>query len=215
MLDLLEKLNNLTFPETHMFHGESCAIIGNSANLLNHNYGDEIDSYDFIIRFNQARVIGYESFVGTKTNLRLMNIHSFASYNGNQDNYNENSKTFSKFSNNIFLELNEKNYLATNNSDITKAKLDFPEYQFFKIADSTNSFIESLISGHATTGFMGIILALKYFKYITLYGFDFYEGISDHYFETTIKYNRSDVHSITNEKNIINMLQSNNIISFK
>ena len=215
MIKILDKINNHTFPETHLFHGESCALIGNSATLLDNTYGKEIDSMDFIIRSNQARVIGYESFVGTRTDLRLMNIHSFASYNGDQNNYNENSKFFSKFSQNIFLELNEKNYLATNNSDINKAKSDFHKSNFFKVTNETNQFIEHLISGHATTGFVGIILALKYFKYITLYGFDFYEGANDHYFENTIKYDRSEVHSITNEKNIINTLQLNNIINLK
>jgi hypothetical protein len=215
MQEILHKINNFTPTETNLFYGKTCAIIGNSSTILNSKYGKEIDANDFVIRFNQARVMGYESFVGSKTNLRIINTHSFAAYNGDAISYEKNAKVFSKFSRNIFSELNEKNYLATNNSNIEKAKNDFPEYNFNKITNETNDFIENLISGHSTAGFIGIILSLRYFENITIYGFNFYEGLDDHYYEKSTKYDRSEVHKMNNEKNIVNILESNNFINFK
>lgn len=53
----------------------SIAIIFSSKNILNKEYGKEIDSFDNVIRFNDAVVDGYEKFVGTKTTLWVLNCN--------------------------------------------------------------------------------------------------------------------------------------------
>jgi len=58
--------------------GRKVAIVGSSAVLLEKEYGDIIDGYDTVIRFNRAPVIGYEKFVGSKTDLRVVNAHVFS-----------------------------------------------------------------------------------------------------------------------------------------
>jgi|21_taG_2_1085346.scaffolds.fasta_scaffold00062_11 hypothetical protein len=57
--------------------GRKVAIVGSSAVLLKKEYGDIIDSYDTVIRFNRAPVVGYENFVGSKTDIRVVNAHVF------------------------------------------------------------------------------------------------------------------------------------------
>nr|XP_043610608.1 beta-1,6-galactosyltransferase GALT29A-like [Erigeron canadensis] len=52
---------------------KSCAVVGNSGILLKSNRGEEIDRHDFVIRLNNARIGGYERFVGSKTSLSFMN----------------------------------------------------------------------------------------------------------------------------------------------
>uniref|UniRef100_A0A061SD47 Alpha--sialyltransferase st3gal i-r2 n=1 Tax=Tetraselmis sp. GSL018 TaxID=582737 RepID=A0A061SD47_9CHLO len=44
----------------------SCAAIGNADNVLRHKWGREIDSHDFVVRFN-VKLKGFEEHVGTKT----------------------------------------------------------------------------------------------------------------------------------------------------
>uniref|UniRef100_A0A3Q2ZV03 CMP-N-acetylneuraminate-beta-galactosamide-alpha-2,3-sialyltransferase 1 n=1 Tax=Kryptolebias marmoratus TaxID=37003 RepID=A0A3Q2ZV03_KRYMA len=50
----------------------TCAVVGNSANLLKSHYGPLIDSQDIVIRINYGKVKGYEEDVGSKTTHRVM-----------------------------------------------------------------------------------------------------------------------------------------------
>lgn len=42
-------------------------IVGNSLGNLQHEVGDLIDSSDLVVRFNDYKILGYEKYVGTKT----------------------------------------------------------------------------------------------------------------------------------------------------
>lgn len=51
---------------------DSCAVVGNSATLLNRSYGQFIDTHDMVIRSNFARTRTFEKFVGQKTTLAVI-----------------------------------------------------------------------------------------------------------------------------------------------
>ncbi|KAG9355850.1 hypothetical protein JZ751_000692 [Albula glossodonta] len=71
-LTVMEKLFQL-FPgeEQYMDRGpsrcRSCAVVGNSNNLLGSSYGPQIDDHDFVMRINEAKTAGYEHDVGSRT----------------------------------------------------------------------------------------------------------------------------------------------------
>lgn len=59
---------------------QSCAVVGNSGNLLLASYGKEIDAHDVVFRVNQGPTRGYERHTGTKTHFRLLNALWTAEY---------------------------------------------------------------------------------------------------------------------------------------
>ncbi|KAM6903802.1 CMP-N-acetylneuraminate-beta-galactosamide-alpha-2,3-sialyltransferase 2-like [Lycodopsis pacificus] len=50
----------------------TCAVVGNSGNLMKSHYGPLIDFQDVVIRINRGRTKGYEADVGTKTTHHVM-----------------------------------------------------------------------------------------------------------------------------------------------
>ncbi|OXB81242.1 UNVERIFIED_CONTAM: hypothetical protein H355_014286, partial [Colinus virginianus] len=48
-----------------------CVVVGNGHRLRNSSMGDSINTYDVVIRLNNAPVHGYEQDVGSKTTMRL------------------------------------------------------------------------------------------------------------------------------------------------
>ncbi|XP_042632191.1 CMP-N-acetylneuraminate-beta-galactosamide-alpha-2,3-sialyltransferase 2-like isoform X2 [Cyprinus carpio] len=50
----------------------TCAVVGNSANLLGSHYGSLIDFHDVVIRINKGPTKGYEKDVGSKTTHRIL-----------------------------------------------------------------------------------------------------------------------------------------------
>ncbi|XP_022089401.1 CMP-N-acetylneuraminate-poly-alpha-2,8-sialyltransferase-like [Acanthaster planci] len=61
----------------------NCAIVGNSGILLHSNCGNEINSYDYVIRVNLPAIQGYEEDVGFKTNLTLLNFETLVYLHSN------------------------------------------------------------------------------------------------------------------------------------
>ncbi|XP_052171123.1 beta-1,6-galactosyltransferase GALT29A-like isoform X2 [Diospyros lotus] len=51
----------------------SCAVVGNSGILLNHEHGELIDSHEAVIRLNNARTSRFERHVGSKTTISFIN----------------------------------------------------------------------------------------------------------------------------------------------
>ncbi|KAE8720158.1 hypothetical protein F3Y22_tig00109908pilonHSYRG00019 [Hibiscus syriacus] len=71
----MEKLS-LVLPETPPYVPRQfgrCAVIGNSGDLLKTRFGEEIDSYDVVIRENGAPIENYTEYVGKKSSFRLLN----------------------------------------------------------------------------------------------------------------------------------------------
>ncbi|TRY87562.1 hypothetical protein DNTS_014524 [Danionella cerebrum] len=50
----------------------TCAVVGNSGNLLGSKYGLLIDNHEFVMRMNKAPIEGFEKDVGSRTTHRIM-----------------------------------------------------------------------------------------------------------------------------------------------
>ncbi|KAI8517675.1 hypothetical protein Bbelb_036920 [Branchiostoma belcheri] len=58
---------------TPIRHYSTCALVGNSGILLNSSCGDEIDTHDFVIRFNLGPLQDYSKDVGRHVNMTVIN----------------------------------------------------------------------------------------------------------------------------------------------
>ncbi|XP_019621879.1 PREDICTED: beta-galactoside alpha-2,6-sialyltransferase 2-like [Branchiostoma belcheri] len=63
-------------PEERMetvVHYNTCAVVGSGHGSRLHTYGREIDGHDAVLRFNCAPTEKFEEFVGSRTDIRLIN----------------------------------------------------------------------------------------------------------------------------------------------
>ncbi|XP_019622140.1 PREDICTED: uncharacterized protein LOC109468333 [Branchiostoma belcheri] len=76
-----ERCNLSRLPDKHCFgttpvkHHRTCAVVGSSGILLNSSCGNEIDSHDYVIRFNLVPLIKHARDAGMKSNLTVMNVY--------------------------------------------------------------------------------------------------------------------------------------------
>ena len=65
--------NELMSKSCTTYKYSSCGVVSSAGSLLHSGLGKDIDSNDFVIRFNNAPLKGYEKDVGNKTSLRIVN----------------------------------------------------------------------------------------------------------------------------------------------
>ncbi|XP_078513853.1 type 2 lactosamine alpha-2,3-sialyltransferase isoform X3 [Lissotriton helveticus] len=68
---VFSKLKNCGLPFNINNSCKKCIVVGSGGVLRNKTLGSKIDSYDVVIRMNDAPVVGYEEDVGRKTTFRF------------------------------------------------------------------------------------------------------------------------------------------------
>ena len=181
------EINNNQFP---VFYNSKCvlpfenkktlAIVASSGTLLDTEYGDEIDKHDVVVRFNAARIKGFEKNVGTKTDVRILNGHAFNNSTGNDICFGDNN-FIPTLENECFIikSFSSQEFIEGTIMHSNKNYLNFLHPSFL-------GYCNSLVSSpEASCGLMGIMLALTLGYKPTLYGYGFYKESNDrvHYWE--------------------------------
>lgn len=181
---------------------EKIALIGNSSKLLNNDYSELIDSHDWVIRFNQARVKGFENYVGSKTSIRMVNHHVFTG--------TTNASFFSKYDVNFIPSLNEPLILCKylpNFKNIAKSRnIRVPiSYVKDKTYDKACDMLKNEKS--PSMGFIAIVFSLEIFNKVSIFGFDLDKTNNpSHYWEETSNMGASYYHDFNIENNKIKEL---------
>lgn len=195
---------------------KKCAVISNSPLLLEKEYGTTIDQYDVVIRCNRTQINGYEKNVGTKTDIRIINIH-FSNMIMDPIQISKNShyiETFSEWKNEDVNNCisNEVIILKDGNSiseDSIRTKIDNEVYDMRKfIPYVTFENGKSLSSG----GY-AILLAAKLFESVDCFCFDFFKTNSDHYFEKINMWDGYKSHDFSAEEEYLQSLENVNFIN--
>ena len=165
--------------------GPRVAIIGSSGKLEDSGLGEEIDSYDDVIRFNRAPTELYEEDVGSKTTIRVVNSHVFANVPVPNPGFTNQDKDFvSKLRNQKLLfwgKINSIEYeigLERNHSSCENYSFDWDELQTIKNFINYKNKNKSPFAGTC----IATICCMSGLE-PTLYGFDMDENLPrTHYF---------------------------------
>ena len=169
-------------------------IIGNG--IVSEALGHEIDKFDTVIRLGGYKIKGYESCVGSKTD-----IHSVAKI--------EHTEPGTK----IWL-ANPNGLAELPQPAVTEA------YPNGFIKNDTYMEMTEFVGGNPTLGTLTILMALKYGKYfydspITVSGFDFTKnGWPRYYWDMTPEIMENVRHYGKNERHILKSLISEGLVKF-
>lgn len=187
------------------FTDKSVAVVGSSGHLLERNYSQLIDSHDIVIRFNQARVAGFEDYVGSKTTHRIVNTHTFLGTTGN-DRFPKNDSKF-------ITKLKEQHILINRPVPQNSIKTRAPFCDVSVLSDNFWFYCKDLLNNlkDPSVGFIGVILAVSTSKKVSVYGFDQNSSIhKKHYWEEVKRI--GDHHNFNTEKEYFKLLEDKNII---
>ncbi|XP_067281765.1 CMP-N-acetylneuraminate-beta-galactosamide-alpha-2,3-sialyltransferase 1-like isoform X2 [Pseudorasbora parva] len=192
----------------------TCAVVGNSGNLLRSNYGQLIDSHDFVIRINKAPIKGFEKDVGSKTTHRIL--------------YPESAVDLENSTHLVLLPFKIKdlrwlisvfttrhishtyiNVRSTVNADREKVMIIHPAFIKY--------IYESWLQKHGkypSTGFITLIFALHICDQVSVFGFGAKsDGHWHHYFDRSLIHFSRGSHGGDYENKTINELLLMNKIS--
>ncbi|XP_026157134.1 beta-galactoside alpha-2,6-sialyltransferase 2-like isoform X1 [Mastacembelus armatus] len=165
-------------------HYQKCAVVMSAGSMLRSALGREIDSHDAVLRFNAAPTVGFETDVGNKTTIRIINSqivskrkHQFSSsplYEGvtllvwDPASYSLNlTKWFQKPDFNLF-------------SAYERRRIQRPEQPFYVLHPQFIWTLWDLIQNNTedqiqpnppSSGFMGILLMMSLCRDVSVYEF--------------------------------------------
>ena len=215
---MLSDIPALNFTNCEDFKwADSISVVGNSGILKNRNDASAIDSNDHVMRFNHALVENFEEICGSKTNFRFINEHSL---NHSDDNLMQEL--------NDFFPATKKDYVDdfSNLNVIIKFHGEKPttncQHKIDRICKKNNvatvspelfRFCSSILGRSPSAGFLGIMVALKYYSKVECFGFNFNQnvGVDKHYFEKSDK--TGGTHDFNQEHNFIKNLHIQNQLS--
>lgn len=173
----------------------SCAVVGNGPNILKKEYGESIDSYDKIIRCNLGLVKGFEKFVGSRTDFRLINCHVHRTLQQTSQKLNSDNFTCLKTLNVsdivgdneiiILKDIRAKDFVRDKNMESEFKKKSNVYNSVYRYNETILDFYRASI--HYSGGVFAALLGLYIFPnaQIDMYGFTFYQGATacSHYYE--------------------------------
>ena len=206
-------MNALPCVTPELVLSSNTAIVGSSGKLTSSNYGQEIDKFDDVIRFNRAPTSGFEKDVGSKTTLRVVNNHVFNNNDISKEGYTNQPKDFVRNLRNTRIL-----YLAEDLSPFAKRATNTDKSNDLYLFDySTMPHIKKEFDSAGANNFtLGVttvcLLILNKIKPV-LFGIDVEPRARDHYWE--LRPPPSGYHDINYEQRLLIELEKQNLIEVK
>lgn len=188
--------------------GDKCAVVGNSGSLLGSEYGDFIDSHDFVLRMNAAEIDGYEEDVGSKCTMRIINGTLLKGYSVEQTDTPENWIRTLTNENIVLARTREWAYANAVKEMVNKNKLYFPSDMVNDVVGNYESRFRLRL---ASTGLYCLIVFSEFFNEVNGFGFGFHQDDLErrHYWESYDEEHEVN-HEWDKEKRAVERLQNRN-----
>ena len=206
----IDMMCNLNATDFDINSSMSIAVVGNSGTILDNEYGSMIDDHDYVMRFNLGRVEGFEKNVGSKTDFRVVAAKSFYYDNMHAFEGFDYDYLSSRFGERFFIRTaygNESAVIGPCCKNYSHGKINL-----HLLSNNFVSYWDHKYNSTLSVGILGIIMATKLFKHVSLFGFDSWQSGIDktHYFEKVQPAATKSSHNNDNEKRIIEQLISEN-----
>ena len=196
---------------------QRCSVVGNSPIILSSTYGNQIDSYDVVIRCNKAPTQGLEEHTGARTTIRFLNgvvarllTTPEASYQNPQFNNN-----FSNWKSLRLEDVLKDEHIILKDDNPTVQEVSAVVAGKHEVTGITPSYFEKLKklsnSSNPTAGFCAVVWASETFETVDCYGFDFYEKAQEgdtklHYYEEVYNFKGYEWHNFQKEREVLSSL---------
>ena len=170
-----------SIPFKKVFPPGKYSIIGNSPISLEKRKGLLIDESDYVVRFNNFKLLNFENYIGSKTNIWITG-GGIQAPNSIPVVHNESSM------NKVLVMNNYKSFKEKQLKIIEKYTSEhLPSFIIFHNKAFLNLAIE-VLQGTPTTGFLILLLLSSRYKTINTYGFSFgsYKN-KYHYYNDNVK----------------------------
>ena len=203
--------------------GDTISIVGSSGKLLFHPKAQEIDSADDVCRFNSAPIKGFESCVGSKTTMRILNVNLVYAYFSR--NYALGLKErFPDFQINYLRELRDtKLIFCFSESYLNKSGVQFHPLRkrllrngnsIYFLTEDAEAHLSESFQKSPSCGLIGTILGLSYHKTINCFGFSV--GIDEYpryYYRDPNQYRQGGHHDFDQETLVRSRLAQDGLIN--
>ena len=197
------------------------AIIGSGKKILSQRYGEKIDSYEDVIRFNAARVDEYKKFVGSKTTLRVINNNSFECKK--HSSHKEDCIFFSTLKNCKIVVLSPFKFTKEDKSEHAnmlnkyyfcegKIKKFLVCFYFIKNFSIFSDLLKLAFKKNFSVGFFTILICVSSGIKPSIFGFDIKENMSERAFYWRNNHPIGNTHNLAEEHRIIEKLLKKDLI---
>jgi hypothetical protein len=191
----------------------SVAIIGSSASLLGGDAGRRIDAFDEVIRFNRAPTLGYETFVGSKCTLRVVNNHVFQNKDIRKFGYTNSPPNFVRDLRDMkILLVSPQEHIWSNREFYTDKSNDLFLFQFAQMAKLRAEFGMPTDGRAFSVGTLLVCLSIKAGIAPTLFGFDLDSQARTHYFQERPSKPNTKCHDPVGESKLLKSLIERGLI---
>tara|TARA_S200002703_G_scaffold158139_1_gene167736 strand:- start:3166 stop:3795 length:630 start_codon:yes stop_codon:yes gene_type:complete len=174
---------------TELMKGKTCAVVSNSGDLVNYEYGKLIDEHDVVIRCNWSLINGYEKHVGTRTDIRFSCIH-LARLINDFDSWSKDvhyNKCFPSWSSLTVEELiyDDEVIILQPNANSFKNGISsrLNGNEVYSLNDLGTGGILDYSGTNLGTGIIAILFASSFFENVSCFCFDFFKKSKEHYYE--------------------------------